>query len=402
MEDNAGATPRFPMKRDDPLHPPRICSELRADQPLSRVTIWDGSQAWLVTRYDDVRAVLSDSRFSADSRHPNFPTSSPVRRQVLNNNARSLSRIDPPEHDRLRRMLRGEFTVRRMEALRPQIQAAINDLLDEMLSHEPPVDLVEAVAMPLPSLVICHVLGVDYADRGLFEGLSRTIMSATASPSEVKAAMSDLYDYLDRLLMKKELVPGDDLISRLFITQVRPGHLTRDALIGMARMLLAAGHDTTANMISLSVLSLLLHPDQYAALRKDPTLVGGAVDELLRFHTIVQTGAARVAVEDVCLAGGVIRAGEGVFLALNSANRDERAFSDPDHLDIRRPASHHVAFGFGIHQCLGQLMARVELEVTLSAIMRRIPTLRLAAPIYQLPFRHDMAVYGLRALPVSW
>jgi cytochrome P450 len=299
-------------------------------------------------------------------------------------------------------MLTREFMVKQVAALRPRIKAIVDELLDDLQARTPPADLVEAFALPLPSLVICELLGVPYGDHHYFQERTRTILRRATPPEDAMRAADELYDYLDRFVTGQEEVPADTLIGRLVVDRRRTGDLDHDQLVGIALLLLVAGHETTANMTSLSVLSVLQHPEWLAALRADPALVPAAVEELLRFHTIVQYGVPRVATADVEIDGALIRAGEGVILSLAAANRDGEAFAHPDELDIHRQAPSHVAFGFGVHQCLGQPLARVELQVALAAIVDRLPGLRLAIPSDEVPFRDDMLIYGVHALPVMW
>jgi cytochrome P450 len=309
--------------------------------------------------------------------------------------------MDEPEHGRYRRMLTSTFMIKRVEALRPRIQKIVDGLIDTMLAETPPVDLVSAFALPVPSLVICELLGVPYADHDFFQRCSRAMISSRSTPEEAVAASDELKEYLVRLLDRKADEPSDDLLSRLVVEQAET--MTRAQIADMGVLLLVAGHETTANMIALGTLTLLQHPDQLAELREgDPELVKSAVEELLRYLTIVHSGRRRVATEDVEVGGRLIKAGEGVIVATDSGNRDEKAFPDPDVLDIHRDARHHMAFGYGIHQCLGQPLARVELQVVYGTLYRRVPTLRLAVPLEQVRFKHDMLVYGVHELPVSW
>ncbi|OLR89653.1 cytochrome P450 [Actinokineospora bangkokensis] len=390
------------MARDGrcPFDPP---PGLRAAGPVSRVRLWDGSSPWVVTRYADVRAVLSDPRFSADTDRPGFPHTSPgvaARR----GRARSFINMDDPEHAAQRRLLTSDFVVRKVEAMRPRVQEVVDELIDAMLAGPKPVDLVEAFALPLPSLVICELLGVPYADRAFFHRAARTIVRQDTPPEESVRATEELLAYLGELADRKVAERGDDVLSRLVHEQLLPGALTREQVASMALLLLVAGHETTANMIALGTAALFEHPDQLALLRSgaDPAVVAGAVEELLRYLTIVHLGRRRVALADVEVGGVTIRAGEGVIAAADVANRDGEAFADPDSLDITRRARHHVAFGYGVHQCLGQPLARVEMQVAFDALFRRIPDLAPVEPVERLPFKHDMIVYGVHELPVTW
>jgi cytochrome P450 len=312
--------------------------------------------------------------------------------------------MDDPEHARLRRMVTPRFTIKRVEELRPAIQRIVDGLIDELLAGPKPADLVRAFALPVPSLVICELLGVPYADHDFFQANSRVIVHRDSSPEAAREASRRLRGYLDGLVAEKLANPGDDLLSRLAIDHVKAGELGPREAAAMGVLLLIAGHETTANMIALGTLALLQHPEQLAALRDagDPKLVAAAVEELLRYLTIVHFGLRRVALADIEIGDRTIRAGDGVILATVAGNRDEQVFADPDRLDIHRDARRHVAFGFGVHQCLGQPLARVELQVAYGTLYRRIPSLRLAVDLEQVPFKDDGLVYGVYELPVTW
>jgi cytochrome P450 len=341
--------------------------------------------------------VLADHRFSADGDRPGFPFLSPGRR-ALTSVTKSFIRMDDPEHARLRRMLTSDFIIKRVEALRPRIRAIAGDLLDAMTRGRNSADLVAEFALPLPSLVICLLLGVPYEDHAYFQKCSSTMLSNTAGPETVAEARTDLNDYIKALADSKRDSTDDDIISRL----MRREDLSTAEIATMGTLLLIAGHETTANMTALSVLSLLRDKPQLNRLRTDPALIGGAVEELLRYLSIVHTGLARVAIEDVEIGGRTIRAGDGVLCMINTANRDGAAFPDPGALDVGRDARRHLAFGFGVHQCLGQPLARAELQIALDVLLNGLPNLRLAVPFDQISFRHDMLVYGVHSLPVAW
>ncbi len=398
-------TPLYPMTRSPrcPFDPPPALARLRERPEIGRVRIWDGSTPWLITRFDEQRAVMSDPRFSADSTLAGYPHSTAGltdRREE----SRTFIDMDDPEHARQRRMLTADFTVKRVEAMRPRVQAAADRLVDEMLAAGPTADLLTGFALPLPSLVICDLLGVPYADHEFFERQSRLLVAHDAGVEETTRAADRLGGYLTGLLEAKDRAPGDDLLSRLVVRHGRTGDLNPRELTTMAMIMLIAGHETTAGMIALGVLALLCHPDQLALLREDddPALAAGATDELLRYLTVVHHGRRRVALEDAEIGGRLIRAGEGVILSNDAGNRDAAVFPDPDRLDIRRDARRHLAFGFGVHQCLGQPLARVELQVAYATIARRIPGLRLAVPLEDVPFKRDGIIHGLHALPVTW
>ncbi|GAA3579072.1 cytochrome P450 [Nonomuraea rosea] len=381
-----------------PFDPPPSLHALQKEGPLARVRLWDGATPWLVTRYDEQRALLADPRVSSDATRPGYPIQGPFTGDVV-----SFILMDDPEHHRLRRMVQAPFTVRRVESMRPAVQQIVDDLIDDLLAGPKPVDLVEAFALPVPSLVICELLGVPYADHGFFQDNSKTIIKRDASPEDRAAAGGRLAEYLDRLVGEKLADPADDLLSKV-AERVKTGELTREGAARMGVLLLIAGHETTANMIALGTLALLQNPGQLALLRDsdDPALVAGAVEELLRYLNITHSGRRRVALADIEIAGQVIREGEGIIMPNDIANRDPETFPDPDELDIRRDARRHVAFGFGVHQCLGQPLARMELQVAYSTLYKRIPGLRLATELERIPFKHDGQVYGVYELPVTW
>ncbi|REF00788.1 cytochrome P450 [Thermomonospora umbrina] len=397
MGDSAQCPVSIPVRRSDPLHPPREFAALREGPPI-RVLGTHGGEHWLVSRHADVRTVLADPRFSSDDTHPAFPRLIPRRPTP---GGLSFLRMDDPEHGRLRRMLTAEFTVRRTNAMRPALLRDVTALLDRMAEQGPPADLVESFALPLPSIVICRLLGVPYEDHDFFQSRSTAALRMTDDRGAGEIAMADLAAYLDDLAARREREPTDDLLGRMAL-RVGKGELRHEELVAMARLLLIAGHETTANMLGLGVLTLLRHPDQLAALRTDPSLIGRAVEELLRFLTVVQAGAPRVALEPVEVGGTLVAAGEGVILALPSANRDPDHFPDADTLDIARDRGHHVAFGYGAHQCIGQTLARVELEIALVELFARLPTLDLAVDPSELRYKDDMFVYGVNALPIRW
>jgi cytochrome P450 len=391
----AAATPLH-ITRSCPYAPPAEHLRMREESPISRVTLPDGATAWALTRHEDIRAMLTDARFSSDRRHPGFPLLLPNRNRLPRFGA-SLISMDPPEHGPARRAVVGEFTVKRMAALRPRIQEIVDEHVDTLLAGPRPADLVQALSLPVPSLVICELLGVPYADHGFFQSRSSKLLRRTTPADERATAVDDVRAYLDALIAKKEKAPAGDLLSRQLEKTT-----DREQLVSLGFLLLIAGHETTANMISLGTLILLEHPDVLTALRKDPSKTPNAVEELLRYFTIAEFATSRVALEDVELGGVLVRAGEGVIALGNTANRDPAAFEHPDEFDVERGARHHIAFGFGAHQCLGQNLARMELQIVFDTLFARIPGLRLAAGPDELPFKDDAAVYGMYELPVTW
>ncbi|UQA94155.1 cytochrome P450 [Streptomyces halobius] len=389
----------FPAARASgcPFDPAPDVEHARREEPVTRATLWDGFSCWLVTRHQDVRDVLGDPRFSADATHPGFPFLTPGLRELVDGN-RSFLRMDDPDHARLRRMLTADFMVKKMESMRPEVQRIADELVDRMTDGRTSADLVSEFALPLPSLVICLLLGVPYGDHDFFQERSRVLLTLRSTRDEVRTSQQELLHYLTRLAESKHDAPDDGIISRL----VARGDLVDTEIAATGRLLLIAGHETTANMTALSTLALLRNPDQLARLREDPSLTKVAVEELLRYLTIVHSGVPRVATEDVTVGGRTISAGEGVLCTINTANRDEHVFPDADTLDIGRDARRHVAFGFGVHQCLGQPLARVELQIAMETLLRRLPGLRLDIAFEDVSFRHDMGIYGVHALPVAW
>ena len=389
----------YPAERGTcPFAPPPAYTRARQEQPVCTVSLWDGSRCWLVTRHEDVRTVLSDRRFSADSQKPGFPFLSEGRRELATR-SRSFIRMDDPEHAHLRRMLTGDFIVKRIEALGPKVQEVVDGFIDLMTADgRTSADLVSEFALPVPSLMICLLLGVPYDDHVFFQRCSGILLDSRSGSDAVRQALDELAGYLERLAAEKERQPDDGIVSRL----VAEGQLTRGQVARMSLLLLVAGHETTANMTALSVLALLRHPEQAARLREDAGLMQGAVEELLRYLSVVQSGVTRVATETVELGGRTIEPGDGVVCMLSTANRDPAPFSDPDGLDVDREARRHVAFGFGVHQCLGQPLARLELRIALSTLLGRLPDLKLAVPFEEIRFRPDKAVYGVESLPVAW
>jgi cytochrome P450 len=383
-----------------PFDPPHALRDLPS---ISRIRLWDGTTPWLITGHADVRALLVDRRVSADPRREGYPHASASGRARRERGLSFIS-MDDPEHRRLRRMVTGPFAIRRVEELRPLIQRIVDEQIDALLHRPRPVDLVEAFALPVPSLVICHLLGVPYADHDFFQQRSRILIARDEAVERVVAAQDDLTGYLDGVVAQKLADPGDDLLSNLAVEHVATGELSQREAARMAVLLLIAGHETTANMIALGTLALIEHPDQLAALgdSDDPAFLAGAVEELLRYLSIVHSGRRRVALDDIEIGGRVIRAGDGLVLAGEAANRDGARFPDPDRLDIYRDARGHLAFGFGVHQCLGQPLARLELQIVYGTLYKRIPSLRLAVPLEHIPFKHDSNVYGVYELPVTW
>lgn len=397
-----GNCPHFPFRRTDPLHPPAELREARAAEPVLPVTLWNGARAWVVTRQKEIREVLSDDeRFSGRFGQENFPTVTEAR-VAVDRGERAFVGMDNPDHDRFRRMFTREFSVRRMMALEPEIRAIANRLVDELEAAGSPQDLVPLLAVRFPSLVMSLLFGSPYEDHRFIIECAVARHGLTQSPGEAERKARELADYCRRLIEARMEEPRDDMVSRVIADQVRPGFLSVAEFAEIGAMILRAGHDTTTNMIAMGALYLMRDPKLSERLRAEPAEIRRAVEEFLRFTSPVQFSPRRVARVDVELAGVRIRQGEGLFLSLASANRDEAVFSCPDSIDIDRDNSAQLAFGYGIHQCLGQVLARIELQVMFEVLLARLPGLRLAVPLESLRFKHDMQIYGLHTLPVAW
>jgi cytochrome P450 len=398
--------PEYPMGRAAgcPFAPPPAVMDLGATRPLSRVRIWDGSTPWLITGYEEVRALFSDSRVSVDDRRPGFPHWNEGMLSTVHKRPRSVFTSDAEEHTRFRRMLSKPFTFKRVEGLRPVIQRVTDEHIDAILAGPKPADVVTALALPVPSLVISQLLGVPYEDAEMFQHHANIGLARYATGEDTVKGAVNLNKYLAQLVEAKMENPAEDAVSDL-AERVKAGELSVKEAAQLGTGLLIAGHETTANMIGLGVLALLQYPEQAAVLREtdDSKVVANAVEELLRYLSIIQNGQRRVAAEDIEIAGEVIRAGEGIIIDLAPANWDPKEFSEPDLLYLHRSgAGQHVAFGYGRHQCVGQQLARAELQIVFHTLLRRIPTLELAVPIEDIPFKHDRLAYGVYELPVNW
>jgi vitamin D 1,25-hydroxylase len=365
------------------------------------VTIAGGRSAWVVTNFDVARRLLTDPRMSSDRTRPEYPRGNAARTEGRRDERPTLLAMDPPEHDRQRRMLTGKFSAKKMGLLREDIERIVHGYLDSMLEAGSPADLVADFALPVPSSVICLLLGVPDLDHGFFQEKSRQLLQGTDATT-VRAALQGLGDYFDSLVTKLQREPATGVMGELVADQLAAGDLTRQDVVAMGGMLLVAGHETTASMASLGMISLLDHPDQLDTLRADRSLIPGAVEELLRFLSIAGIVTTRVAASDIDVDGQLIRSGEVVIIDNFIANRDGVAFQKPDVLDVRRADRRHIAFGYGIHQCLGQHLARLELEIIFNALLDRVPTLRLAEPTEQLRLRPGNTIFGVERVPVAW
>jgi len=366
---------------------------------VALASLTPGAPVWAVSRHADIHTMLTDHRFSADRQKQGFPFQ--VDGQP-GNFRRTMISMDGPEHKDVRRSIAGEFTLKRMRALQPRIQEIVDDCIDAMLARPKPVDLVSAFSLPVPSLVICEQLGVSYEAHEFFQDRSHRLLLRDASAEARLRALDELLEFLSGLITEKEAEPTDDLLGRRIVKLRGEGTYRHEDLVRMAFLLLVAGHETTANMISLGMMVLIERPADAEVLRADPGKIPMAVEELLRYFTIAEFIPTRVATEDVELGGSLIRAGDVLVALCNVANRDPVVFPEGDELDMQRGARHQLAFGFGAHQCLGQNLARMELEIVYSTLLRRIPTLRSAVPTSDLMFKHDADIYGIHEFPVTW
>jgi len=395
--------PEYPGIRagECPYAPP--AELLEQEKPLFRARIWDGSKPWIVTGHAAQREILSDPRVSVNEKLPGFPYPTQAMAETVDHRPLTIFNADGADHVRIRRMMTAPFTRNRMEKLRPAIQQFTDELIDRMLAGPNPADLVTALSLPLPSLMICELLGVPYADHDFFQEHATVAVKREATAEESLAGMQALGGYLTQLLETKMTEPGNDVLSD-FAARVKAGELELPDATLLSMVLLIAGHETSANMITLGTAALLENPDQLALLRttEDPAVVANAVEELLRYLTIPHLGQRRIALEDIEIAGETIQAGDGIIVSLPAGNWDPEAFPEPDKLDLTRAARHHHAFAWGAHQCLGQQLARIELQVVYSTLYRRVPTLRLAVERDELEFKGDSLAYGVYELPVTW
>ncbi|MGW0826304.1 cytochrome P450 [Streptomyces sp. NPDC002845] len=393
---------QYPFHRPSAVQVPPVYEELRAKCPVAKVQLPSGDDGYVVSRYEDVRTVLADPRFSRAAMlaegAPRLTAAPPM--------PGSLFTMDPPEHTRLRKLVSREFTARRVQNLRPRIQQLTDDLLDGMEKLSPPVDLNPVFAFPLPVMVICELLGVPFEDRDRFRGWSDAFVSLTShTAEEVMEQRMSMVQYLGELVRRKREEPADDLMSALVSVHDEDGdRLSEHELITMGITLLVAGHETTVSMIGTCVLTLLRHPEHLAVLRERPEAIDHVVEELLRINPIGDGGPFRITLEDVEIAGSTIPKGSGVIAAVASANQDADRFGEAtgDFDPSRSSATAHLAFGHGAHFCLGAALARAELQIAISSLLRRFPRLSLADEVGNLTMTSGMMVHALNRMPVTW
>ncbi|NUT92617.1 MAG: cytochrome P450 [Saccharothrix sp.] len=402
LADSGTGTQRaFPMKRSGcPFDVPAEYEVLRSAEPVSRAVLGDGSAVWLVARHADVQAGLTDERISCDGSVPGIPMPGGSGVDRVGRRS-SFVRMDAPEHDVYRKLLAPDFTMRKARALRPWIQGVVDSALDDLADSGQPADLVQLLALPVPSTVVCGILGVPDSDHEFFQSRAAVMLHRGSTRDDLRNAFVELRTYMVGLLKDKRRNPGDDVLTKLANAPAELG-LDDNDLAGAAQSVLNASHEATVNMIALGALTLTENPGALAELAADPRLWPAAVDELLRYLGIGDLLSPRIAKDEVEIGGQRIAAGEGLYFLTGSANRDEGVFEDPAAFDLHRPHRGHLAFGYGLHQCLGQNLARVELEVVFESLFRRFPGLRPAVPVDELSYKHDSALFGVHELPVVW
>ncbi|KAF2816401.1 cytochrome P450 55A1 [Mytilinidion resinicola] len=399
----ATSPPKFPFARPAAAEPPVEYASLRATEPVSQVELWDGSHPWLVVKYKDVCSVLTDQRLSKERTRPGFPEMSAGGKAAAKNKPTFVD-MDPPQHMQQRGMVAPIFTKERVENLRPHIQATVDRMLDAMVAArgENPVDLVEKLALPVPSYIIYGILGVPFEDLAYLTEQNAIRSNGSATATEASSANEELLNYLGKLVDQRSSEPKEDLISKLDVEQVKPGHIDKSDAVQIAFLMLVAGNATMVNMINLGVVTLLQYPDQLADLKADPTLAKAFVEELCRFHTGSAMATRRVAKVDVTLGGKLIKAGEGIIASNQSANRDEDIFPNPDVFDMHRKRGNEEAlgYGWGEHRCVAEWLARAELEIVFATLFQRLPKLRLAIPFEEINYSPPTKDVGITELPI--
>ncbi|MFJ8962666.1 cytochrome P450 [Lentzea sp. NPDC102401] len=391
------------MDRVGAFDPAPRLTKLSSQGPIHRIE-HNGEQLWLVTSHEVARTLLADPRMSADrykvkrlrdKLHPE------MREKFVDSGSRTGAFIttDPPDHTRYRRLLARQFTMRRMRTLTERIEQIVAERLDVMIAAGPPADLIRDFALPVPSLVICELLGVPTPDRAHFQGDTIELLDMATDLEGLIEVGTRMHRYMRDLVRHKRDRPEDDLLSELAAT----GAMSDDELVGLANLLLIAGHETTTNMLGLGVLALLEHPEQLRALRDDPQgLMGTAVEEMLRYLSIIDTGIVRYALAEVHVGEVTIHEGDTVMCSVIAANRDAAECPDPGEFRVDRPRTRHLSFGHGVHQCLGNELARVEMSVSFRELLRRLPGLRLAVPAEHVRVRTTSTIFGVKRLPVTW
>ncbi|MEU1956034.1 cytochrome P450 [Nocardia rhamnosiphila] len=388
----------FPVQRTCPFAPPPQYETWRKESPVKRVRLRNGTEGWVVTRHEDLRHVLSSFDFSTK------PSEAKLRPGVVvaHGEDTNLLYMDQPMHSNFRRMLVREFSAKRVNELRPELQAIVDERIDAMIRVGGPLDLVEAFCLPIPSMAICQLIGVPWAQHETFEKWASILTDMTADPGVFASTLSDFNDYVDEVVRGKSVEPGDDILSRLVTTRVRDGQMTHDQVVGFAMLLLIAGHETTATQLGMGFLLAQENPEVLQVAGDPEKHWAGVVEEMLRVASISDVIPIRTSLKDQTIAGVEIKKGEAVISLLAGANFDPEVFPEPRKFDPGRTNTDHVAFAHGLHSCLGQSLARAELFISYSRLFERLPDIRLAVPMDEIEYKHGQFTFGPVSLPVVW
>jgi cytochrome P450 len=393
------APPAFPQLRDDPLAPPPVYVQWREETPAKLVTLPNGKTAWVVTRQQEARQVFEDPTVSRDPSKDEFPQ---VRKGMsFKRNDLIMNHMDPPLHGKFRRMLAPWFTMKKINEQREDLQMVVDQAVDRLLTFKKPVNFHKEFSLVIPSTVICRVLGIDYSHHVVFERTATFITRASSTAEQFAAATKELFEVAGQLVDESVEKPGGGVLQVL-TDKMQAGEITREQAIAHTYVLIVGGHETTAHTISLGFLQLFRDPSLADFLRENPDRIPDAITEMLRIQSINDGSVGRITTQEMNLGGVIVPAGAGIIPLMSPSHRDPRAWDNPDVFDIDRDNSKHLALGGGIHSCLGQNLARAELEIVFETVLRRIPTLRLAGSESDIGFQRDGFVFGVYDLPVTW